>query len=546
MALIRSCNFPENPPTRGVQSKEQTRKAIFLESLRKSNYNLNEFFGVSSGEKDSEKARSKMIQDYLEQFSIIKRGLLSEEEIRSSQSDGDFWKVYQEYQASLLDSGGIDFDDLLVYAHKILLEQSWCGDVYRAKYRHLCVDEAQDLNKAQYEFLKALCGDSIKSVLMVGDPNQMIYGFNGSSHEYLCDKFPAEFSAKKFELKENYRSSKAVVRASNKLKPNSQVESEFALEGVCEFAGALENEEAEAKWVSAKIKSLLSLKNHEEIEGSIALDKMVVIARNRFVFSALEEEFRSQNIPYALKKGERLSEPESTFGKILDFGVRVRLNPKDWVDGRKLCALLKIKEPDSWGGSNILNAFADAVNKEALTFAELQIDLLNVLANLNLETPNIPKLVSDFSEKIKALSIKVDAIGQAELERSLVELNDFRNCWTLFRKKGLGASLSAFRNSLSLGQLIEEQVSDGVLLSTVHTMKGLEKDIVFLVCMCEGVFPDYRATTKKDLEEEKNNAFVAVTRSRRWLYVSCPKQRKMPWGDSKAQQPSRFYLSMNK
>jgi DNA helicase-2/ATP-dependent DNA helicase PcrA len=417
--------------------------------------------------------------------------------------------------------------------------------VYRAKYRHLCVDEAQDLNKAQYEFIKVLCGDSIKSILMVGDPNQMIYGFNGSSHEYLCERFPKEFSAQKYELKENYRSSKAVVRASNKLKPNSQVESEFALEGLCEFAGERKNEEEEARWVSDKIKELLKIETHSEIEGSIALNKMVVIARNRFVFSALEEEFKAKGISYALKKGERLSEPESIFGKVLDFGIRVRLNPKDWVDGRKLCALLKISEPSSWGESDILKTFANKISKTSIVLSELQVDLLTALANLNIENPNIPKLVSDFSEKIITLS-STNLNEQGELERSLVELNEFRECWTLFKRKGLGSSLSAFRNALSLGQLTEEQVSDGVLLSTVHTMKGLEKDIVFLICMCEGVFPDYRATTKKDLEEEKNNAFVAVTRSRRWLFISYPKERKMPWGDSKAQHASRFYESMKK
>lgn len=528
-----------------IFEQEQTRKTVFLESLRKNNYNLNEFFGVKTNGQDTEKTRTKVIQSYLEQFSIFKRNLLTEEEIESVQSDDDILRVYQEYQASLLESGGIDFDDILVYAHRILLEQPWCGDVYRAKFRHICVDEAQDLNKAQYEFIKALVGDSIKSILMVGDPNQMIYGFNGSSHEYLCDKFPNEFSAIKFELKENYRSSKAVVRASNKLKPISQIESEFALEGICEFARDLKDECEEAKWVADKIKSLLKVEEHDEIEGKITLDKMVVIARNRFLFSSIEEEFKSQSIPYTLKKGERLSDPESTFGKVLDFGIRVRLNPKNWVDGRKLCVLLKVSEPDSWNDSNLLGQFAKKVKTSDIMFGNLQIDLLNALANLNLESPNIPKLASDFADKIKTIS-STNPRELGELERSLVELNDFRNCWTYFKKKGLGNSLSAFRNALSLGQLTEEQASDGVLLSTVHTMKGLEKDIVFLVCMCEGVFPDYRATTKKELEEEKNNAFVAVTRSRRWLYLSYPKERKMPWGDSKSQLPSRYYECIKK
>jgi len=82
-------------------------------------------------------------------------------------------------------------------------------------------------------------------------------------------------------------------------------------------------------------------------------------------------------------------------------------------------------------------------------------------------------------------------------------------------------------------------------LSTIHTMKGLEKDIVFLTSMCEGVFPDYRANTKKEIDEERNSAFVAVTRARRWIFITFPQQRKMPWGDVRTQSPSRFLQEMN-
>lgn len=127
-----------------------------------------------------------------------------------------------------------------------------------------------------------------------------------------------------------------------------------------------------------------------------------------------------------------------------------------------------------------------------------------------------------------------------DIKLSLEELKEFSGMWTRFKRKGFGDSLVAFRNALALGQLSESSIDEGLTLSTVHTMKGLEKDIVFLIGMCEGVFPDYRARTAKELDEERNNAFVAVTRAKRWLYVSYPKQRMMPWGDLRFQQKSRF------
>ena len=86
----------------------------------------------------------------------------------------------------MLNSGGIDFDDIIVYAHQILIEQPWCARIYRVMYKHIFVDEGQDLNKAQYELIKALCGENKNNLMIVGDPDQMIYGFNGSSKDYLC------------------------------------------------------------------------------------------------------------------------------------------------------------------------------------------------------------------------------------------------------------------------------------------------------------------------------------------------------------------------
>ncbi len=138
-------------------------------------------------------------------FSVIKRELLVEEDtkIRFADKPG-LWKIFQDYQYALLNSGGIDYDDILVYSRKLLLNQTWIADIYRAKYKHLCVDEAQDLNLLQYEFLRALCGKRISSVMMVGDPNQMIYGFNGSSSDYLCKHFVQDFSANRYRLTENY------------------------------------------------------------------------------------------------------------------------------------------------------------------------------------------------------------------------------------------------------------------------------------------------------------------------------------------------------
>ncbi|HAU1368094.1 TPA: ATP-dependent helicase [Legionella pneumophila] len=534
-----------------IYERDQDRKTLFLQSLRDTGIDIDTFLNIS--DEREKKQREKIINQYMEHFSAVKRELLTEDEIRQKYESNEkhFFKIYQAYQDALLESGGIDFDDILVYANRILLEQPWCAEIYSAKYKHLCVDEAQDLNKAQYEFIKSLCGDQIKSVLMVGDPNQMIYGFNGSSEDFLCNHFPKDFSASKRELKENYRSSKEVIHLANKLKKNSQVESDYALDGKSEFVTNLQDEQAEAVWIADQIQALLSRKTDIEIEGEISLEKMVVIGRNQYVFQKLEGVLTERKIPFNLKKGERLAEPSSRFGKVLDLGIRIRINPKDWVDGKKLCTTLMIDEPQTWGQSDILIQLAAEVKTKTDPFSQICSDLLTAIQNLEADIPNIPKLISVFSDTLgrSAIASSDEAIV-AECERALLELKEFSQYWTTFRRKGLGESLGAFRNAMALGQLAEDVNTSGLTLSTVHTMKGLEKDIVFLMGMCEGTFPDYRAQNTREIEEERNNAFVAVTRSRRWIFITYPQIKTMPWTDNqgqpaqKHQRQSRFLTEM--
>lgn len=477
-------------------------------------------------------------------FSLIKREMLSEEDILEKfPQHPDIWRVYNDYQNALLNSRGIDYDDILRYAHRIILTQSWIADIYRSKYSQICVDEAQDLNEIQYEFVKTLAGGE-SSVMMVGDPDQMIYGFNGSSSKYLCENFVEDFNPVTFRLTENYRSSKAIVRAANGLRPDSQKGTEFALEGFSQLM-ACNSEEEEADWIMSSVQNLIEVGNHPEIEGNISVKNIVIIARNRFVFSKLEECLTENNIDFNIKVGEREKTPVSLFGRILDYGIRVKLNPNDWVDGKKLCKSLGIKAPSQWGGDNLLGLIRSEYLKPNVPHDELISDLLVHIDQMSFENPNIMKFENFFKSEISAKAI-TETVEEMKLEfdRSLAELEEFSDRWTRFRQLGLGNSLSAFRNATALGKLNSNASEAGLTLSTVHTMKGLEKDIVFLMGFCEGTFPDYRAHTAKEIDEERNTAFVAVTRARRWLYISYPKSRIMPWGSSRSQLPSRFIAEM--
>lgn len=526
-----------------IFERDKDRMEVFLEALRTAGVDIDEYLEIDDPKE--KKSRERSLQDYMDGFSRIKREMLTEDDVSERFPDRpDIWRIYSDYQAALLDSHGIDYDDILRYAHRVLVSQSWIGEIYRAKYSHICIDEAQDLNFIQYEFVKALSGPSGSNVMMVGDPDQMIYGFNGSDSKFLCRSFIEDFDPKAFRLTENYRSSKAVVRAANGLRPGAQTESKFALEGIAK-SHSFESEEEEADWIVRSIQNLLEIGSHEEIEGGITLESMVIIARNRFVFGKLESSLKEQEITYNVKVGEREKLPVSFFGKVLDAALRLKINPSDWVDGKKLCKLLEIDLPDEWGGHGLLNDLKEKYASLQGDRSKLIEQLIVSVDELNFENPNILKFERTFESEIRKLAMEEkDERRKLEFDRSVAELKEFSDRWTKFRTLGLGNTLSAFRNATALGKLNSEVNDGGLTLSTVHTMKGLEKDIVFLMGFSEGTFPDYRANSVSKIDEERNTAFVAVTRARRWLYISYPKSRIMPWGSARHQHPSRFLSEM--
>lgn len=522
-----------------IFDRDKDRVEILLHSLQVHAKDDEDYLSIENVEEP--RKREQVLRGYLDLFSKFKHHLYTEEDVERDFANGQqLWRVYEDYQDMLLASGGIDYDDILIYALQLLLTNEWVANIYRAKFKHICVDEAQDLNKVQYQFIKALCGDVIKSVFMVGDPDQMIYGFNGSSAKYLCKHFVEDFDPNKYQLIENFRSAKEIIRIANMLKPSSQQEVDFALTGGSKIC-AFQNEKEEAEWIVETVSYLLKLGKHADIEGEITLEKMAVIARNRFVFTALEKALEDNEIPYHLRMGERDKEFTSTFGRILDYAFRVRLNPKDWVSGKKLIKILGVNLNCLKNMPELSHIASEVRVSQEIFFHTLQADLLDSIVDIDIDQPNIPKFYKKFDLELRLLAAnQVSDDDKLELERSLNELGAFRKCWTRFRQAGLGDSLQSFQNSKALGKLAEDVKPGSLALSSVHTMKGLEKDIVFIAGLCEGVFPDYRAKTKNSLEEERNTAFVAVTRAKRFLYLSYPCQRKMPWGDVWMQKPSRF------
>ncbi|RZB31827.1 MAG: DNA helicase II / ATP-dependent DNA helicase PcrA [Desulfobacteraceae bacterium Eth-SRB1] len=462
-------------------------------------------------------------------ISKVKRELIADSEFEQHTDDENIVLLYQNYQDILRAQNAIDFDDLLLLAYSLLVNHPKTAALYRRSFFAICIDEAQDLNNAQYQLLLALANDEFTNIMMVGDPNQSIYHFNGSSPDYMDKQFIRDFKPVIVELNENYRSSIAVLSAANKIIPNAEYIAETVKEGLFEI-NHLEDEEAEAQWVIDKIKELIASKTHDDIEGEITCEKIAVLARTKYVFNKLEAQLNEANLPFYYKMTPGAIRFESDLMNIFDLALRVRLNPQDSLHKGRLLKRLNIKTVRNFSLEVVIPQVTDELNKK----------LIKLVIELDDDGSNIKKALERFRDD---LSI------EDENEKNMIfhDINELLKHWHNYAKKTDNKSLHQFKNAMALGQTHPLTQHAGITLSTVHTMKGQEFDIVFVIGMDDETFPDYRAVRSRGIEmtQEKNNLYVALTRAKRFLYVTWPQKRMMPWGDYKTRKISRFLKVFN-
>lgn len=500
---------------------ESDRIEIVEDVIKSIPYFTELYKGMDAKQKSSYKSR------VLYFISEVKRELAEPEELITDEGEEHFLMLYNEYQDNLRSNNAIDFDDLILLIYKLFMNNEAVQSLYSKSYNYIFIDEGQDLNKAQYYLLKSLCGDNIKNVMIVGDPNQSIYGFNGATPEYMKTLFIEDFKAVKIILDENYRCSKNIIHASNILMNLNIAADKYVKEGKFEIYRA-HNEQDEAKYVIENIKELIIMKSHMDIEGDIAYNKISILGRNRFVFKYIEEQLQENKIPYYFKSGNIGIKFETIFMKLFDNYFRIIINPSDKIHARKLKNLLKVED------------FEDDSQIETSRYSFFSF-IKNIVDNLTVD--NFKKSIKIIENFIKEndLFLEEDKIQISS------ELEGLNNLWVTYSYNSLKPTLTGFKNAISLGTVMTNQKEEGVCISTVHTMKGQESDIVFLIGLDDGTFPYYLAIEKggEELNQEKNNLYVAFTRAKRFLYLTYPAIRKMPWGDDKSRSKSRFLKNFN-
>jgi len=469
------------------------------------------------------KEQNATLYHILNSISEAKRKLIYINKIYAQKSELDL--INADYQSILFTQNMIDFDDLISLAYNLFEKNPSVKSLYRRTYEYICIDEAQDLNNVQYQLIKILAGKNYKNIMMVGDPNQSIFAFNGSSANYMTKNFVNDYDPEAIELKENFRSSKKILEAADKIiKVDSSLIGDSIIEGKFKLKNCI-NEKEEAKWVFKKIEKIVRTEI-KDIEGIITYDKIAILARNKYIFDEIKKLFSQNEIPYYFKTTPGTIQFETNIMQCFNLTLKVYINPQDALHFQILKELLEV---DS---ENDLEKLQQATNNSCFK------TVLNTVLLLKEDGSNFKQAIHNLKDDIQS-----DISNENDKLMFYNDIDELLNHWSNYAKNTDRKSLIGFKNSMALGQTQATQNNKkGVAFSTVHGMKGLEYDIVFLIGLDDGTFPDYRAIRKKGeaLKQEKNNLYVAFTRARRHLYVTYPEERFMPWGDVKIREKSRL------
>ena len=472
-------------------------------------------------------------------ISSAKNELMDLQSFANLEYDKNIVKVYEKYLEKLKLNNSVDFDDLLILPIRLFREYPSVLESYQERYKYILIDEYQDTNECQYIFSKMLA-KKYKNIFVVGDNDQAIYAFRGANYKNILN-FEKDYpNCKTILLEENYRSTKTILNAANSVIKNNKLRKDKNLwsnneEGELIKYIRTDGEKEEADYVAKEIKKLIS-------EGVNLVD-IAVLYRTNAQSRVMEEACLKNNIPYKIIGSFYFYNRKEI--KDLICYLRLINNYKDDVSLLRVINVpkRKIGEKTIDNISNVAlennSCLFDAINSgKELEFKNLILDLKEKCENLSLT--EMVELVLDKSGMKQELENEKSLDSEIRLEN----LEEFKSITKNYEEEYGVISLDDFLNEISLVSDMSEH-QDGnnkVSLMTVHSVKGLEFDDVFVIGMEEGIFPHYNAInegTNSAIEEERRLCYVAITRAKKKLWLLNAKKR-MLFGNTQVNPPSRF------
>ena len=459
-------------------------------------------------------------------------------------------EAYALYQRRLMQANAMDFDDLIMQAARLFAEHEAVRAEYAERFRYVLVDEFQDTNIAQYALLKLLTKQT-RNLSVVGDGDQSIYAFRGATVRNILD-FEADYpDAEVILLEQNYRSTQTILNAANAVIGNNQERKPKNLwtalghgEPIVRYSA--ENEHDEAAYVAGEIERLSRA-------GAATYGDIVVFYRTNAQSRVLEEVFLKAGLPYKLVGGARFYDRREV--KDLLAYLKATVNPLDTVSLRRVLNVPKrgIGETSERAIDRFAAAeglpFGDALRRagevpglgnrqtRATTDFVAVIDELRTLV----EEGRTPSQIVEEAWTISGLMRELSADTSIEGEGRVENVKELKGVAEEYEAREPEGGLAGFLESVALVS-DADQISEGeqVTLMTLHTAKGLEYPVVFMVGMEENVFPHSRSVTEpSELEEERRLAYVGITRARKRLYLLNAWSRSL-FGGTNFNLPSRF------
>lgn len=478
-----------------------------------------------------------------DQFSTPDRGVIAQRAAT----------LYRGYRDKLLQYNAVDFDDLLYLPVKLFREHKSVLAHYQNRWQYLLIDEYQDTNQAQYKFIQLLVEHS-RNLCVVGDPDQSIYSWRGAEIRNILD-FQKDYpDAKTVRLEQNYRSTTNILNAANAVISYNESRYEKNLwselgpgEKIGLFTG--QDEREETRFV------VNSIRYHRDTHH-ISLDQMVVFYRTNFQSRAFEDIFLAAQIPYVIVGGvsfyqRREIKDVMAYLRIISAGrdmvsfERTINMPKRGLGKQtvqKICIGAQIKSMPIFDFCCALSDsdFAETtISPKQRTALRSYVELIQSLKELSTQASLKDLVKETIARTDYLLVLKQDQESYEDRAANLEELITKASEWEETNPTG---ELADFLEELSLKANLDEMKQDTprVSLMTLHSGKGLEFPLTFLVGMEEDLFPHMNSKDNpSQLEEERRLCYVGMTRAQRYLYISRVRSRNL-WGGRRTMYASRF------
>jgi DNA helicase-2/ATP-dependent DNA helicase PcrA len=503
---------------------------------------------------DTKKFEPKSIQANI---SAAKNELIDPDRFESKIGDyyqGLVAKVYKLYQKKLKSNNSLDFDDLIMTTIRLFKEVPEVLEFYQNKFQYIHVDEYQDTNRAQY-MLCQMIADKHKRICVVGDSDQSIYRWRGADISNILN-FEKDYpNATTILLEQNYRSTSTILQAANKVIANNTGRKPKNLWTDKEGGSKIhlyqaDSEHEEGYYIANEI-------NKNRAKGRNYSDH-AVLYRTNAQSRVIEEILIKSDIPYQIVGGIKFYDRK----EIKDILAYLRLisNPNDDISLTRI-----VNVPKRGIGDTTVEKLGEIASRRGVSIFAL-LEESDALEGI---TGRARNALAEFYETILNLHRMVDYLSVTELTEKMLEMTQYRaelqrentleakarienideflSVTMDFENRNDDKSLVSFLTDLALIADIDtmdkdpgDEAKDAVVLMTMHSAKGLEFPVVFIIGMEEGVFPHSRAfLDNEELEEERRLMYVGITRAEEELYLSCARMRTL-FGQTKANAPSRF------